>query len=217
MMNLTTELNNFKAQFRSSQPEDIKSTMAKATQDLINSHLVEESLQVGDRFPEFTLPNAVGENVALKDLLQSGFTVISFYRGGWCPYCNLELRALQQALPEIKANGANLVAISPQTPDNSLSTQEKNELEFQVLSDRFNRLAKQLGIVFTLPETIKPIYQNFGIDLPAANGDNSFELPLPATYIVDPDGKIAYRFADADYTNRVEPQEIVTALANINQ
>jgi len=211
-MNLTQELNEFKAKFKASQPEEIKSVMATATTDLIESKLAENSLGKGDKIPNFSLPNAVGEQVSLDSLLAKGAVVISFYRGGWCPYCNMELRALQQALPEIKDKGATLVAISPETPDSSLSTKEKNELSFEVLSDRNNQLAKKLGLVFTLPESLRPIYNNFGIDIPAYNGDSSFELPLPATYVVATDGTVIYSFADADYTKRLDPKEIITAL-----
>ena len=211
-MNLTQELNAFKERFKANQPEEIKSVMSQATTDLINTRLAEESLSEGDKLPNFALPNAVGEEVALESLLSKGAVVVSFYRGGWCPYCNMELRALQQAFPEIEAKGATLVAISPETPDSSLSTKEKNELSFEVLSDRSNKLARQLGLVFTLPESLRPIYNNFGIDIPAHNGDDSFELPLPATYVVSADGTVVYSFASADYTERLDPSEIVKAL-----
>ena len=211
-MNLTQELNTFQAQFKSSQPETIKEVMAKTTTDLIESKIVEQSLEVGQKMPSFILPNATGKEVNLQGLLVQGRVVISFYRGGWCPYCNMELRALQAKLPEIKALGATLVAISPETPDQSLSTQEKNELSFEVLSDRQNKLAKQLGLVFTLPESLRPIYANFGIDIPAHNGDATFELPLPATYVLNADGVVTYRFAHADYTKRLDPEAIIEAL-----
>ena len=215
-MNLTQELNAFKAKFKANQPEKIKSVMATATTDLIESKLAEKSLGKGDKIPDFSLPNAVGEEVSLNSLLAKGAAVISFYRGGWCPYCNMELRALQQALPEIEAKGASLVAISPETPDASLSTKEKNELSFEVLSDRNNQLAKKLGLVFTLPESLRPIYKNFGIDIPAHNGEDTFELPLPATYVVAADGTVVYSFAHADYTKRLDPAEIINALDNLN-
>ena len=214
-MNLTQELNAFKTKFKASQPEEIKTVMAKATTDLINTQLAEKSLSKGDKMPNFALPNAVGEEVTLESLLSKGAVVISFYRGGWCPYCNMELRALQQALPEIETKGATLVAISPETPDTSLSTKEKNELSFEVLSDRGNQLARQLGLVFTLPESLRPIYNNFGIDIPAHNGDSSFELPLPATYVLAAEGTVLYGFADADYTERLDPSKIVKALDNV--
>ena len=215
-MNLTQELSAYKERFKAKQPEEIKSVMAQATTDLINTQLAEESLGKGDKLPNFSLPNAVGEEVTLESLLSKGAVVISFYRGGWCPYCNMELRALQQALPEIEAR-ATLVAISPETPDSSLSTKEKNELSFEVLSDRENKFAKQLGLVFTLPESLRPIYNNFGIDIPAHNGDTSFELPLPATYVVSTDGTVVYSFASADYTERLDPSQIVKALDELEK
>ena len=211
-MNLTQELNQFKANFKNSQPEEIKQIMAQATTELINSKIAEQSVATGKKVPSFTLPNAVGQEIALDSLLRKGAVVIAFYRGGWCPYCNLELRALQATLPEITAKGATLVAISPETPDTSLSTKEKNELTFEVLSDRDNEVAKKFGLVFTLPESLRPIYNNFGIDISAHNGDSTFELPLPATYVVAADGTIVYSFANADYTQRLDPAEIVIAL-----
>ena len=216
-MNLTQELNAYKAKFKANQPEEIKSVMTQATTDLINNRLAEKSISTGDKLPNFSLPNALGEEVTLKSLLSKSALVISFYRGGWCPYCNMELRALQQALPEMEARGATLVAISPETPDSSLSTKEKNELSFEVLSDRGNVLARQLGLVFTLPESLRPIYQNFGIDIPAHNGDTTFELPLPATYVISADGTVVYSFASADYTQRLEPLEIVKALDKLGE
>ena len=215
-MNLTQELDRYQAEFKAKQPEEVKELMAQATTDLINSKIAEASISTGQKLPNFTLPNAVGEEIALESLLAEGAVVVSFYRGGWCPYCNMELRALQAALPEIQARGATLVAISPETPDTSLSTKEKNELSFQVLSDRGNVLARQLGLVFALPESLRPIYRNFGIDIPAHNGDDTFELPLPATYVVSADGTIIYSFANADYTQRLDPAEIIKALDTIS-
>jgi peroxiredoxin len=187
-MGLTQDLANLAAQITDQMPADVKTKMAAATQDLANSDLIDSSLKAGDCIPAFTLPNATGQQVDINELLKSGPVVISFYRGEWCPYCNLELRALQQALPKIQSQGANLVTISPQTPDLSLSTAEKHNLSFEVLSDVGNQVARQFGLVFTLPESLRPIYQAFGIDLPAHNGDQSFELPVPATYVVNTDG-----------------------------
>ena len=211
-MNLTQELTTYRNQFLATQSEEVIKVMAKATSDLINAKIEQQSLKVGDRVPNFKLPNAVENEVELRSILARGAVVISFYRGGWCPYCNLELRALQEYLPEITALGATLVAISPETPDNSLSTQEKNELTFEVLSDRSNQIAQQFGLVFTLPQELRPIYEQFGIDIPAYNGDSTFELPIPATYIVAPDGKIIHSFVNADYTQRLDPAEILKVL-----
>jgi peroxiredoxin len=122
---------------------------------------------------------------------------------------------LQRSLPEIKSQGAELVTISPQLPDNSLSTAEKLALEFEVLSDVGNKVAKSFGLVFKLSEKMQEIYKNFGIDLPTANGDQSFELPIPATYVVTKNGIIAFAFIDADYTNRLDPEIIVSELKKL--
>lgn len=119
---------------------------------------------------------------------------------------------MQLALPEIEALGAQLVTVSPELPDKSLSTAEKNDLAFEVLSDLGNKVARDFGLVFSLAEELRPIYASFGIDIPAYNGDDTFELPLPATYVIDTDGTIAHAFVDTDYTRRLEPAEIVEIL-----
>ena len=140
---------------------------------------------------------------------------MTFYRGGWCPYCNLELRAYQAVLPEIKAVGAVLVAITPELPDASLSTSEKNELEFEVLTDANSDYSREIGLVFTLPARLRPIYETFGINVEAHNGDGQFDLPLAATFIVDVDGSIASAFVNADYTVRAEPSDVVEVLRSL--
>lgn len=167
---------------------------------------------MGAKVPDFTLLDATGTKVPLSSLLAKGPVVLAFYRGGRCPYCSTELRALQAKLPEITSRGATLVAISPQTPDGSLSTAEKLELAFPVLSDEGNHVAESFGLVFSLPEALREVYQGFGIDLPAANGDDTFRLPIPATYVVRADGIVAWRFADPDYTKRAEPDDVIAAL-----
>ncbi len=212
---LQETINQQVSSFRANVSEEIQAVMAEKTAELQAQHLAEKALKVGDRVPDFELPDATGKTVKLSELLQSGAVIISFYRGGWCPYCNLELRALQQALPEFQKYNAQLVAISPETPDNSLSTQEKNELEFPVLSDVDNVVAKKFGLVFGLSEALKPIYQDFGIDVVAHNGNDKYELPMPATYLIDPVGIIRYAFVEEDYLQRAEPKEIVDALAQL--
>ncbi|MCB1158583.1 MAG: AhpC/TSA family protein [Leptospiraceae bacterium] len=148
-------------------------------------------------------------------MLEQGPVVISFYRGGWCPYCNLELRALQQALPEIKKLGAQLVAISPESPDNSLTTKEKNELEFQVLWDQENIIGKEYGIVFEYPEYLVEAYRSFGLSIALRNGSSRHQLPIPATFVLDQDGIIRFVFAEEDYTLRVQIKEILDCLRKI--
>ena len=198
-------------------PADVRRVMKQKTEELARSGLAEKSLKVGDKAPDFELPNATGKTVRLADLLQHGPIVVAFYRGGWCPYCNLELRALQKTLPEIEKHGAQLVAISPQTPDASLSTKQKDELTFQVLSDKHNAVARQFGLVFTLPQEIRAIYKGFGHDLAARNGDDSFELPFPATYVIGKDRTIRFASVNADYTKRAEPSDILAAIRQLQR
>ena len=214
-MNLTQAIADYQDKTRANRPETIQKVMQQATVDLEQSGIVNRALTVGDVIPAIELPNATGDRISVQTLLKQGPLVISFYRGGWCPYCNLELRALQQVLPEIQALGAQLVAISPETPDSSLTTQAKNDLSFQVLSDVRNQVAADFGLVFTLPEVLRPIYEGFGIDIPAHNGDSTFVLPLPATYVVQSDGVIAHAFINADYTQRMEPQDLLTVLRSL--
>jgi peroxiredoxin len=186
--------------------------MDAATEALRSSGLAEHSLAVGATAPDFSLPDAVGNKVTLSALLTEGPVVLSFYRGGWCPYCSIELRTLQARLPEITEAGGTLVAISPQTPDNSLSTAEKLELAFPVLSDAANTVARSYGLVFSLPKDLQELYYGWGLDLTSANGDATFELPLPATFVIGADGTVSWRFADANYTKRAEPDDIIAAL-----
>jgi peroxiredoxin len=186
--------------------------MVRADFELAASGISRRALKAGDRAPDFLLPDARGGHIRLRSLLAKGPVVVSFYRGGWCPYCNLELRALQGALPEMKLLGAELVAISPETPDGTLSTAEKNELTFPVLSDVGSATAKAFGIVFDLAEELRPIYTLFGHALPNRNGDDSWALPIPATFVLDREGVVAVAFVDVDYRNRLEPAEVVAAL-----
>ena len=212
METLTAQLKAQNDQARARLPQESLAVMDDATSTLAASGITDTSLAVGAAAPDFTLPGVDGEQVSLAKLLTDGPVVLAFYRGGWCPYCNLELRALQAALADITAVGATLVAISPQLPDNSLSTAEKLELAFPVLSDVGNVVAREYGLVFSLPEDLRSVYDGFGIDLPAANGDQTFELPVPATFVIDRDGSVAWRFVDPDYTHRGDPADVLAAV-----
>ncbi len=196
-------------------PEDVLKLLFSKIEELVNSGIAERTLNEGDEIPQINLPNAVGKTINVNSMLKDGPVVISFYRGAWCPYCNLELNALQKALPEIKSLDAQLIAISPNTPDNSISSIEKHGLEFEVLTDAGNKIAKEFRLVFNLAEELRPIYQQFNFDVPKYNGDESWELPIPATYIVNTDGKIVHAFVNADYTKRMEPTEIISKLKEL--
>ena len=205
-MSLTAELQAVTENVRKQAPAEFFTTMEKVSTKLAASGIANKALQRGGRMPDFELPDATGKMVKSTDLRKRGLLLVSFYRGGWCPYCNLELKALQERYSEISAASVTLVAISPQIPDFSLNTQQKHDLKFPVLSDQGNKVARQFGLVFTLDASLLPIYQAFGVDLKAHNGDASFELPIPATYLVARDGSVLEAFVNTDYRSRLEPE-----------
>jgi peroxiredoxin len=212
---LQEELRDQKDKFNETAPDETKTTYKKGTDAVVQSGIVEKARQVGELALDFVLSNAKGESVKLSDQLKHGPIVLTWYRGGWCPYCNLTMHHLQQALPEFKALGAQLLALTPELPDNSLSTSEKHKLEFEVLSDIDNKVGKDYGIVFQLLEGVAKIYgEKFNLN--AYNGNENNELPLAATYIIGQDGIIEYAFLDADYRNRANPEDLISFLKNRN-
>jgi peroxiredoxin len=201
--------------FIASLPDDVKHIVGSSMQALMESNIGSQAKNVGDQAPDFSLPNVKGGLSALSDFFETGPVVLSFYRGGWCPYCNLEFKALQSRLEEFKSLGATLIGISPETPDNSLTTVEKNNLQFDVLSDVGNYVVKQYGLSFIVDESMRPLYLKWGINVPEANGDDSYELPIPATYVIDQQGVIRAAHVDKNYINRMDPEDIVVALKSI--
>lgn len=197
--------------------EGAMQVMANATKKLKASGIEKSGLQVGDKIEDFSLPNAVGQMLNLYDLLTKGPVVLTFYRGGWCPVCNMQLKDLEQNLPEFESYGAELVAVSPELPDNSMTTKEKNQLSFEVLFDNHNELARRLGLVFALDESLRTIYKDYGIDIPKQNGDYSYEMPIPATFVINNDKEVVYMFKDADYQKRANNEDIIMALKNLKK
>ena len=214
-MSLEQELAERRTSSAGRMPAAKYNVMQRSTRELQKINLSDNALKSENELPSFELPDIHGKTVKSDDLLKDGPLVISFYRGGWCPYCNMELRALQNILPQIKEAGAQLVAISPETPDNSLSTAEKNELTFKVLSDIDNAYAKELGLVFQMPEDLQEVYHSFNLHVDQHNGNEDYELPMPATYVVDKNGEVIFDFVLEDYTYRLEPDEILKALKTI--
>ncbi len=194
--------------------EEKKKIYADGIVSVSDSGILDTALNVGDKALDFSLKNQLNQTVSLYDQLKDGPVVLTWYRGGWCPYCNITLHYLQDKLPEIKTAGATLLALTPELPDNSLNTSEKNNLEFSVLSDVGNVIGKNYGVVFELTTEVATIYNN-GFGLNEKNGDASNQLPLAATYVIDTNGIIQYAFLDADYTKRAEVSEIVTALKKL--
>jgi peroxiredoxin len=218
MLETTKELEELSREVRSTASPERLQANAQTLSDLVASGLSASALREGDVAPDFSLPDARGHVVALKTLLDHGPVVISFYRGGWCPFCNLELRSLQRVLPEIVQMGASLVAISPQLPDNSLSTQEKNQLRFPVLSDVGNIEAKRFGIVFTLPTVLVEANRATGRDLVEINGEaGAAQLPMPATFVLDKSGVIRLAFVEEDWSKRLDPDIVVDTLRGLRK
>jgi peroxiredoxin len=210
---LAEQLVAYQAGFKQRVAPERTAMMEAATANLRATGIEQQALQVGARAPELTLPDALNQPVSLSALWQAGPLVLIFYRGGWCPYCNLELRAWQQHLPALEHLGAQLVAVSPQTPDNSLSTAETNELAFSVLSDSALQAATAFGIAFELPAELIELYSRVGNDLPVLHGNGRWVLPLPATYVIDRDGRVVYAHIEADYRERAEPSHVLAAVA----
>lgn len=212
---LAWELAEFKAAFAQRAAPERIAIMEAATERLRATGIEAAALKIGDRAPDVTLPDALGRPVRLADLWSDGPLVLVFYRGGWCPYCNLELRAWQRLLPRLDAAGVRLAAISPQTPDNSLSTAEKNALAFPVLSDSAMAAADGFGIAFDLTPELAELYRSVGHDLPVTNGNGRWSLPVPATYVVGRDGRIVFAHVEADYRRRAEPEDVLEALRSL--
>lgn len=216
-MTLSEQLAELAAQGKTRLPEATQEMYRRALAALDESGIADRALGEGDTAPDFELPNAVGYPVRLSELLSSGPVILSFYRGQWCPFCNLELQALQRAMGDVEAAGASLVAVSPNTPDTTLTTVEKHALTFPVLSDNDNLVAKQFNLVYEMtPENIEN-YREKGRDIPAMNGTDKWELPIPATYVIDRQQVIRYAFGDTNHRVRAEPAEVVAVAARLSR
>lgn len=214
MPGLKEGLDEIKAKFAAANAASIVAAYEKGIAELRAEGLERDALKAGELAPEFTLPDATGRPIRLSAMLRNGPVVLKFYRGGWCPYCNLELRAYQKALPELQSLGAQLVAVSPELPDNSLSTVEKNSLAFPVLSDAGGKVAQAYRLAFGLSEELKAIYLSRGRDLGEWNGGN-WMLPAPGTFVIGLDRRIALAHVDADYRSRLEPSAAIAAVRGL--
>jgi peroxiredoxin len=219
-MSLQERLNAFKSDFKAGKapyfaPPEIHPIMERATRELIASGQAGRALKAGDRAPAFTLADPEGKPVSSSELLARGPLVLSFYRGVWCPYCNLELQALQETLPQFEVLGASLAAISPQSAANSRKSQRQNKLSFPILSDVGNEVAAAFGLRFALPDYLVELYKGLKNDLPAFNGDPSWTLPMPARYVIKQDGIVAYAEVNPDYTQRPEPESMLPVLRQL--
>jgi peroxiredoxin len=197
-------------------PAEVMEVFDRSIENLLSQGIPAGAAKAGDRLEPFTLDDATGTPVSLDQLVEGGPAVIVFYRGGWCPYCNMALRTYQrELLPELEACGARLVAISPQSPDQSLSTAEKAQLTFTVLSDPGSRLARSIGIVFQQADEVLAAQRQLGLDLAQINAEGSTELPRPTVLIVDQNRTVRFIDVQPDYTARTEVADILAALTQI--
>jgi peroxiredoxin len=219
-MTLQAKLDAFKAGFEAGKPpynvpRSVIDTMRRATAELIASGAADRALKVGDAAPLFSLRDPDGNTVSAAELLSAGPLIVSFYRGVWCPYCNMELQALQAALPDFEHEGAKVIAISPQTAVNSRKSTRENHLTFPILSDPNNAVAATFGLRFSLPDYLVDLYKSLKNDLPAFNGDSSWTLPMPGRFVIAPDRTIVYAEVNPDYTHRPEPADMLASLRKL--
>ncbi|WP_405415501.1 peroxiredoxin-like family protein [Maribacter sp. Asnod1-A12] len=198
-----------------------KPEFMKGVDDIINKaksfQQGSEALKIDQKAPEFTLPNAKGKATSLQSFLDKGPVVVTFYRGDWCPYCNLQLRALQSKLKEIQSLGATLIAISPQVPDGSLTKTEISKMDFTVLSDQNAKVAMAYGVAWEVPEFLmEHMRVDRGLDLEIINNGNANILPIPATFILNTDGIVTWNYVNVDYRTRSEPDEIIEVLKSFS-
>ena len=193
-----------------------KQILQAASNRVMESDFGEQALRSGEQAIDFTLPESRGDTVHLQTRIDQGPVVLSFYRGSWCPFCNLEIRALHEALPEIRKASACLIAISPELPKNNQLDTYFFEDGFEVASDPGNSVAGEYGLIMEVDESLRPLYLGWGLDIPRHNGDSSWKLPIPATYVIGRDGIIKAHYVDKNYTARMEPAEIITALDRLN-
>jgi peroxiredoxin len=212
---LQAQLDEQKKKFEEKLSPETVEVMQKELKVLIDSKIEETSLKEGQEAVDFSLSDIHGKRVHLSEMLKTNAVVLTFYRGAWCPFCNLTLRAYEGIRLEIEKLGAKLVAVSPQTPDKSALTSAKAELTFDVLSDVGNKVARQYKLVYSLPQERIDRSKANGFDLAEYNGDNNYELPMAATFVIDKNRIIKKAFVSADHTKRLEPSEILKTLQDL--
>jgi|ERR1700730_6655463 peroxiredoxin len=212
-MDLKKQLAEYRAAWYQRVPAERQQIMERHIEQLRSGAFARTILKVGDRAPAIVLRNAKDETVDVSTLLAKGPVIVTFYRGGWCPYCNLELRAYQALLPEFRAMGASLVAISPEKPDEAVTTAEKNALSFDVLSDVGQKVGRAFGLVYDFNDELRAAYEGFGRNIPAHNGTpGEWALPVSATYVIDGRSVIIYADTGVDYRDRADPRDILEML-----
>lgn len=212
MDNLTDQIKILEESITKQLPLETQQVFATSILDLKKRMIEHNSIETGDKMPDFILKDSNGNEVSSKDILRNSKMLLTFFRGSWCPYCNLELQYLQKHLQSLQDKKVTVVAVSPQKAEHSQSLTSQHNLSFTVLTDVDNKLAEQLGISFSLQDFVVPHYNELGIDFHHFNGNDHNTLPIPAVYVVNSDGIISYSFIDADYTNRFDIQQLLKTL-----
>lgn len=213
-MSLTDELKEVREATLIRMPKNIVQTFEDGIEEIRTNRLKENALQIGDIIPSSTLTDAKGNLHQLSELNNSEYLILNFYRGGWCPYCNMELREYERLSKDFQDIGANIIGISAEVPQLADQTRQKNTLSFPVLTDVDARLMKEIGIVFQLNEKTKKDYTSFGMDFTQIHGNDNYELPVPAVYVIDKNMKIVFLHFEANYMTRIEPKEVLDILRN---
>jgi peroxiredoxin len=216
MQSLTKQLDAFLAGFLERTDRGTAAVIRRAEHQLEQSGIVGHALKVGDIAPEFVLPDQTGKLVSLRAALESGPVVLTFFRGGWCPFCSLALRALMGIVPELRQRGGELMAISPQSSAHTTATAERNGLSFPVLSDHDNAVSAKFGLVWTLDPEHRAIYERLGHPLPRINGTNNWDLPIPASYVIGQDSRITFAHVDPRVNRRLEPAAALAAVRELH-
>ena len=212
-MSLQNEIQVLMGELGEKVPAEMMEKVGAFIGRLARDDVAKNACKIGDKAPDFSLNGTSGHTIALAELLNKGPIVVTFFRGEWCPFCDLELRAYQKDLAKFTAHGASLVAISPQSAGNNASTAKNKSLGFEVLADPGNKVAKAYGIAFSMSAAEQELYKDFGTDLPSINGAADWDLPVPATFVIDRAGRIAWAHVDSNYTTRAEPADVLAALA----
>ncbi|WP_244597791.1 MULTISPECIES: peroxiredoxin-like family protein [Afipia] len=214
-MSLQDKLDAVKAEDLAKTPPNVTLVRQRAVEALVTSGLGERAAQAGEQAPPFRLHDGRGRAFSSREALRRGPIVVVFYRGRWCPYCTVDLRAIELASHDIRSFGASLVVVSQQTADNSLETQRRNELSFASLVDAGGKVAHTFGLRWKASDELRAVEEVCGMDLASFNGDPSWTLTMPARYIVAPDGMIEYADISVDYTRRGDPSELLPVLAHL--
>jgi len=213
MPTLEENIENYLLDFQKNVPKETQDVLINAIEKLKESKKLSKALKVGDKIPEFSLSNHDRKIVHIKDIVEKNkYTVLNFFDGSWSPYSNLQLIALQKVASQLKILNAALITLSPQTQDKSLYLHEKHSLDFDILYDKNNTIAKEFGIVYTLSDEVISTYDKLKVDILEANRNGTFDLPSPATYIVNKSYEIIYAFVDENYRKRCEPKTIIDVI-----